>query len=71
MCKKIITIITITERTITCPGSKRNLECESSLKLVNPPCPEGNEILLSAIQKFKSNDYIKIVVRIKKKSGCN
>lgn len=58
----------ITHKTITCPGSNRNLECESSLKLVNPPCPEGNDILLSAIQKLKSRNYIKIAVKNKEKN---
>ena len=52
-----------TDMTTTAPGENSIVDLNSSKYLVNPPCPEGNLILLSAILSSNSSGYKYLLVR--------
>ena len=51
-------MITAKQKIITAPGESSTFEPESSLNLVNPPPPEGIDILLSAMVIYFNNSLI-------------
>ena len=51
-------MITARQNIMTAPGDRCIFVPESSLNLVNPPCPEGIVILLSAIKVYFKTSII-------------